>query len=573
MVIKSANSLMICLCLVLVTLSFWTRCADFQHSIRKFSPKLGELEQFKKLSNSQADKLGLGFEEIECVINQEYSVSCRKEGEEVYLPFSFLHKYFEVYGKLASYDGLEKFEWSHSYSKVYRPKAKYDPRGVFMYFEKYNVEARDRVKCLSAIEGVPISTQWESQGYYYPTQIAQFGLSHYSKNLTEPEPRRKIIEDGGKEMANWQPSNTGATFNRVVQPDGDGNLVLEFQTSDSLASQVVLQLDHVLDLIFQVDIKLSLNSSLTVTLQSRDSREIFYLHYIASDLHISAQNEHTYHGLGSNRWVKITRDLVMDIQKGIIFQGKPKRKISKSKIKIVEISLQGAGYIDNMTLSSSEHLSHFYDAAEWFVNHQDPNTGGWVNPVTRRLASGLAELDPGWCSAMGQGHGISVLARAYFHSGGDMKYLLAAIEALRPFRTPSQDGGVLATFLGQYPWYEEYPTTPSSFVLNGFIYSLLGLYDLKTIAPPRFAKEATALFEQGMRSLKKLLPLFDMGSTSSYDLRHFTLNVAPNIARWDYHATHVNQLLLLNTIDNDPLLSSTAERWLGYMTGKRSTHN
>lgn len=126
----------------------------------------------------QVDKLGLGFEEIECVINQEYSVSCRKEGEEVYLPFSFLHKYFEViiqyfwiisesvyasflilnlyfqvYGKLASYDGLEKFEWSHSYSKVYRPKAKYDPRGVFMYFEKYNVEARDRVKCLSAIEG------------------------------------------------------------------------------------------------------------------------------------------------------------------------------------------------------------------------------------------------------------------------------------------------------------------------------------------------------------------------------------------------------------------------------------
>lgn len=69
------------------------------------------------------------------------------------MPFSFLHKYFEVYGKLASYDGLEKFEWSHSYSKVYRPKARYDPRGVFMYFEKYNVEGRDRVKCLSAIEG------------------------------------------------------------------------------------------------------------------------------------------------------------------------------------------------------------------------------------------------------------------------------------------------------------------------------------------------------------------------------------------------------------------------------------
>lgn len=79
-----------------------------------------------------------------------------------------------------------------------------------------------------------------------------------------------------------------------------------------------------------------------------------------------------------------------------------------------------------------------------------------------------------------------------------------------------------------------------------FVYPVnlsLGLYDLKTIAPGSFAREATALFEQGMKSLKKLLPLFDMGSTTCYDLRHFTLKLAaPNIARWDYHATHVNQV-------------------------------
>lgn len=83
---------------------------------------------------------------------------------------------------------------------------------------------------------------------------------------------------------------------------------------------------------------------------------------------------------------------------------------------------------------------------------------------------------------MGQGHGISVLSRAYYHSGGDMRYLRAALEALRPFRTPSKEGGVLAMFLGQFPWYEEYPTTPSSFVLNGFIYSLLGELSCSTLA-------------------------------------------------------------------------------------------
>lgn len=121
--------------------------------------------------------------------------------------------------------------------------------------------------------------------------------------------------------------------------------------------------------------------------------------------------------------------------------------------------------------------------------------------------------------------------------------------------------------------YEEYPTSPPSFVLNGFIYALLGLYDLKTLAPRNEAKEATLLFNEGMLSLKNMLLLYDMGSGTSYDLRHFTLKVAPNIARWDYHATHVNQLLLLSTIDPDPLFATTAERWMGYMSGKRAAHN
>ena len=29
------------------------------------------------------------------------------------------------------------------------------------------------------------------------------------------------------------------------------------------------------------------------------------------------------------------------------------------------------------------------------------------------------------------------------------------------------------------PWYEEYPTSPPTFTLNGFMYSLLGLADLR----------------------------------------------------------------------------------------------
>ncbi|PSN38350.1 D-glucuronyl C5-epimerase [Blattella germanica] len=484
-----------------------------------------------------------GYEEIDCHINGEYSIGCRKEGGEIY-----------VYGKLAAYDGYERFEWSHSYSKVYYPKGKYDPRGVFMYFENYNVEVRDRVKCVSATEGVPVSTQWESQGYYYPTQIAQFGLSHYSKNLTEPEPRHTVLEDAEHDLAHWVvPTDT--TFSRDVDPQ-TGSHILQFSSPDGVS----LRLDHVLDFVLSVNLRLAVNGSLSVTLQSRETHDqVFQLHYICSELLISAQDRHVYHGIGpcglDRAWRRLTRDLVVDLHKGLAYQNRPRRQI------------------DNVTLSTSEHLAQFYDAAQWLVNHQDTSTGGWPNPVRRRVAPGMADLEPGWYSAMGQGHALSVLARAYHHSGGESSYLQAALAGLRPFDVANSAGGVLASFLGHIPWYEEYPTQPASFVLNGFIYALLGLYDLSVVAPASASQQASQLFKQGMTSLKQLLLLYDTGSGTTYDLRHFTLGTAPNLARWDYHATHVNQLLLLATIDPDPLLAATAERWIGYMSGKRAAHN
>ena len=169
---------------------------------------------------------------------------------------------------------------------------------------------------------------------------------------------------------------------------------------------------------------------------------------------------------------------------------------------------------------------------------------------------------------------------------------------MKPFSVPSSEGGVRAYFLNQYLFYEEYPSkeykfssilyfskffysllfttpvaVPPSFVLNGFIYSLIGLYDVMSLAPKDSVGDAQLLFDQGMQTLKKLLPLYDTGSGSVYDLRHFTLGLAPNIARWSYHSTHINQLHLLSTIDSDPILSSVAERWTGYMQGKRAAHN
>lgn len=212
---------------------------------------------------------------------------------QVFLPFSFLRKYFEIYGSFASYDGLNRFRVSHSYGRIYRPKIKYDPTGVFMYFENYNVEVRERVKCVSAREGVPISTQWESQGYFYPTQIAQFGLSHYSKNLTEPEPRRKVVEDGVKYMAPWSIFE-GSFISRSNTENSESNIVLKFITPDTYNDGIELRMDHVMYFVISVNIQLSANSTFTVVLQNREKKELYNLHYIASDVLITAQVSSCY---------------------------------------------------------------------------------------------------------------------------------------------------------------------------------------------------------------------------------------------------------------------------------------
>lgn len=235
---------------------------------------------------------------------------------------------------MATYDGLERFEWLHSYSKIMSPKGKYDSRGVFMTFENYNVEVRERVKCISGSDGVPISTQWESQGYFYPTQIAQFGLSHYSKNLTEPEPHRKIIEDSEKHTQEWaipQGSYVARVYDKSV-----GSFVLKFATPETSSSGISFKLEHVLDFVLKLDLCIKDNGSITISLQNREKKDLHFLHYTTSTVPLHTFNNHIYYGIGqlNNQWKRLTRDLIVDLQKGLNLNDKTKRKLSRSKLKV-----------------------------------------------------------------------------------------------------------------------------------------------------------------------------------------------------------------------------------------------
>ncbi|XP_062592168.1 D-glucuronyl C5-epimerase-like [Saccostrea cucullata] len=534
--------------------------------INEFDASVGFQPRVAQAYNHVERSKPIKYEELECVINGDYSVMGRKEGKNVYMPFSFIQKYFEVYGSIYQTFSftVTRINWYH-------------PSGVFMAFDQYSVEDRNRVKCVSGIEGVPISTQWERKGHYYPIQIAQYGLSHYSKYLTQPRPKIKVLEDGEQtDVSEWLlPDRKSEIRSRMDDRITVDNGVVEFKTSTNMKNPGISKStegERISTL--SMDIMFINNGSVTVLLQTGDGN-LFRVHYVLSDNIIKLEGKDLYYGIGSHKkgkWIHLTRQVMVDFQKGLTLRfSKNRSNKIKSAAHIAAICVRGHGIMDNVTLRSHAHKDLFFDAASYFVRHQD-SKGGWPVKVTRKLIPEVMELEPGWYSAMGQGQAISLLVRAYVASK-DRTYLETAGKALDIFDIPSSEGGVLAKFLGKFDWYEEYPTTPSSFVLNGFIYSLFGLYDLKEMSTGSIREKAAKLYEKGMRTLKAMLLIFDSGTGTFYDLRHITAGLAPNRARWDYHKVHIKQLYILIELDNDPIFQNTLERWKGYMKGKPAPHN
>jgi len=522
---------------------------------------------------------------ITCHINRQVSknvgvgsskrLQCNTDGKEIFVPFSFIKSSYEAIGEFSFTNADKKeFDISQSYSKVYSANTKYEPGGSYMHFKYFDVESRSRVKCVSASEGVPISTQWDPKGYFYPTQIAQYALSHYSMHdLSSGKKTISYFEDGETYIADFEADN-----DNVGDFEGDGpHRVIDTDTDMKVVhfnKNVKMDIDSSL-LIISLDLKNIDAASFAVHAVSDESGAKYKLIYSPTLDYLTFRTDRSVaFGFGEkrNEWIRFTRDIFNDIKKSQYFMKKPFKE-KKSSLRIKFLEFEGIGRVTNISVSDEEHLRMFIHGADWFVRNQDTN-GGWPSNVVfnknRKKYPEAEEIPAGWYGAMCQGQAISVLCRAYL-SSGDEKYIESAKLALNLFSIPSSRGGIKTEFMGVHPWYEEYPTTPSTFILNGFIYSLLGLYDLSQVAKDNV--EAKMAFEKGMESLKALLPFYESGHGTFYDLRHYTMKTAPKRARWDYHATHVNQLLTLLTIDSDRQLRITAERWRGYMVGKKTPHN
>lgn len=246
----------VCLLTLILTLYWsWHQCEvkttlpELRHPniVRNHLPSLTDCKELISKVSKTSDTLQprrecprkIPFQKLDIIVNGgEKTVEGRldTENDEAYVPFSFVKEYFEIYGDVHVDENDRQFlEWKHSYSEVKKDDGKYDHTGPYLWFQGYHVEGRSRVKCVSGIEGVPVSTQWDPKGYFYPIQIAQFGLEHYSKMRLETPSKPKVFEDAEKpsEM-NWVVSDSSAKVENVVVK-GRNSRAIHFVTEGKLS--------------------------------------------------------------------------------------------------------------------------------------------------------------------------------------------------------------------------------------------------------------------------------------------------------------------------------------------------
>jgi len=227
----------------------------------------------------------------------------------------------------------------------------------------------------------------------------------------------------------------------------------------------------------------------------------------------------------------------------------------------VSIAQYGLNMYGNyIQTSNQEYYEKAKIQADYLLKIQDKKNGKFYYNYDFKVGGTNQTMKAPWSSAMAQGQVISLFSRMY-HISKDKTYLAAAQLAMKPLTIDVKDGGLCADFFG-HPYYEEYPTIPASYTLNGFMFTLIGLHDLYSISNDKQAKQ---LYNDGVETLEYCLPFYDSTGISLYHLGHLTEKNLPLHTSEKYHNIHVAQLKIINQFENNATFMYYSERWENYV--------
>ena len=200
-----------------------------------------------------------------------------------------------------------------------------------------------------------------------------------------------------------------------------------------------------------------------------------------------------------------------------------------------------AAYDLFLTTQGALYKNKLIACANWAVENQQED-GGWVTFAYNHPEAPY--------SSMAQGEGISMLLRAAIATG-DQRYLEAAHKAKNFMLKPISEGGT-TQYCGEDVLFYEATVLPV--VLNGWIFSLWGLYDYCKYTKD---EEAQAVLQKTLETLKRKLPDFDMKYWSKYEIEK-------RICSPFYHKLHIAQLRAMYDLFGDPVYKTYADKWETY---------
>lgn len=125
--------------------------------------------------------------------------------------------------------------------------------------------------------------------------------------------------------------------------------------------------------------------------------------------------------------------------------------------------------------------------------------------------------------------------------------------------------------LGGLNIFEEYSFKGKDIcILNGHLFSMFGIYDYYLAFKN---DDSINVFKKCVKDLKTLLPMYDCGDGSYYDLTHIFMGTVPKKCRIQYHCTHIEQLKVMFLITGDPFFENYYKRFEKYLTGSQCCEN
>ncbi|WFU18919.1 D-glucuronyl C5-epimerase family protein [Bradyrhizobium sp. CB3481] len=205
---------------------------------------------------------------------------------------------------------------------------------------------------------------------------------------------------------------------------------------------------------------------------------------------------------------------------------------------------------------SVEARKTYLDQIRWITSHHVPAGQDMVAYEYQFPWDGYG-LKSGWRSGLAQGQAISALIR-YHYDTADAS-VLPLIKKLKNFMfLPRDKGGVLAKSPEGGIWFEEYPSDPPSFVWNGNVSTVFGLYEFVRLFPND--KDASEQLDQAFASLKASLPAYDTGDWTVLDRRSRPYPKATT----GYAIGHAVQLKTLAEITHDKFFQRAWLRWQSF---------